>query len=130
VAALTPVLTPVLALLAVALVLAVFAPRLLRGGLGRSRPRPGTSAAVERRPVQDVAADVRRLTRQLALVPSGAPLVRWRALWAAYDAVLAEAAEQLDVAHELGSTCVGTPRDIERVRVLAALESAGLAVRG
>jgi hypothetical protein len=77
-----------------------------------------------------VAADLRRLSRQLALVPSGAPLVRWQALWTAYDAVLMEAAEQLEVAHELTTTCVGTPRDIERLRILAALEGAGLVVRG
>ena len=82
------------------------------------------------RPIQVVAADLRRLSRQMALVPAGAPLVRWKALWTAYDAVLAEAAEQLDVAHELDTTCLGTPRDIERVRVLAALEAAGLVVRG
>jgi hypothetical protein len=82
------------------------------------------------RPVQLVAADLRRLSRQLALVPAGAPLVRWKALWTAYDAVLVEAAAQLDVPHELGTTCLGTPRDIERLRVLAALEGAGLAVRG
>jgi hypothetical protein len=83
-----------------------------------------------RRPVQVVAADARRLSRQLGLVPAGAPLVRWKALWTAYDAVLMEAAEQLEVAHELHSTCLGTPRDIERLRVVAALECAGLAVRG
>jgi hypothetical protein len=82
------------------------------------------------RPLQVVAADLRRLSRQLALVPAGAPLVRWKALWTAYDSVLTEAAEQLEVPHELGATCLGMPRDIERLRVLAALEGAGLAVRG
>ena len=90
---------------------------------GRVVPQPVS------RPIQVVAADLRRLSRQLALVPAGAPLVRWKALWTVYDEVLAEAAEQLEVSHELSTTCLGTPRDIERLRVLAALESAGLAVR-
>ncbi len=122
-------LTPTLVLLVLALGLGV----VLRRRSARFLPRAGATTAApsepQRRPVQLVAADVRRLTRQMALVPAGAPLVRWRALWTAYDAVLAEAAEQLEVPHELGSTCLGTPRDIERLRVLAALESAGLAVR-
>jgi hypothetical protein len=77
-----------------------------------------------------VAADLRRLSRQLALVPAGAPLVRWQALWAAYDGVLVEAAEQLEVPHELATATVGMPRDLERLRLLAALEGAGLVVRG
>ena len=95
----------------------------------RHSPRKAVPEPVSR-PIQVVAADLRRLSRQMALVPAGAPLVRWKALWTVYDEVLAEAAEQLEVSHELGTTCLGTPRDIERLRVLAALESAGLAVRG
>jgi hypothetical protein len=91
----------------------------------RSRPAPEPM----RRPVQVVAADLRRLGRQLALVPAGAPLVRWQALWAAYDDVLVEAAEQLQVPHELATTPLGMERDLERIRVLAALEGAGLTVR-
>lgn len=90
----------------------------------RSPPEPG------RRPLQVVAADLRRLNRQLTFVPSGAPLVRWQALWAAYDGVLGEAAEQLEVPHELASASLGLSRDLERLRVFAALEGAGLVVRG
>jgi hypothetical protein len=87
-------------------------------------------AGPTRRPIQTVAADLRRLSRQLALVPAGAPLVRWRALWSAYDAVLAEAAEALEVTHTLPGTPAGIARDIERLRIVAALEGAGLVVRG
>jgi hypothetical protein len=84
-----------------------------------------------RRPIQVVAADLRRLSRQLALVPSGSTLVRWKALWAAYDGVLIEAAEMLEVPHELtDQPAAGVARDVERVRVLAALEGAGMVVRG
>jgi hypothetical protein len=99
-------------------------------------PRPTTRAAVleptspARRPIQVVAADLRRLSRQLALVPSGSTLIRWKALWAAYDGVLVEAAEMLEVPHDLAAQpAVGTARDVERLRLLAALEGAGLAVR-
>jgi hypothetical protein len=83
-----------------------------------------------RRPLQVVAADLRRLARQLALVPAGAPLLRWQALWAAYDEVLTEAAQQLEIPHELATIPMGIGRDLERIRVLAALEGAGLVVRG
>jgi hypothetical protein len=93
--------------------------------------RPPPAPEPVRRPLQVVAADLRRLSRQLALVPAGASLVRWRALWTAYDDVLTEAAEQLEVPHELASTPTnGMARDIERLRLLAALEGAGLVVRG
>ena len=125
-------LTPMLVLLVLAVGIGMVA--RMRSGRRLAHSRPDAPAATQaepvRRPVQLVAADLRRLTRQLALVPAGAPLVRWKALWTAYDAVLAEAAEQLEVAHELDTTSLGTPRDIERLRVLSALESAGLAVRG
>lgn len=99
---------------------------------GRSfrRSAPSSSSEPGRRPLQVVAADLRRLSRQLALVPSGAPLVRWQALWSAYDGVLIEAAAQLEVPHELATAPVGMPRDLERLRLLAALEGAGLVVRG
>jgi hypothetical protein len=127
-----PALAPILGLLVVlAVVIHVVDRRRSAGTLARPWAHLPPAAAPEpRRPLQVVAADLRRLSRQLALVPSGAPLVRWQALWNAYDAVLMEAAEQLEVAHELTTTCVGTPRDIERVRILAALEGAGLVVRG
>ncbi len=94
----------------------------------RRRAQPAVQAVG--RPIQVVAADLRRLSRQLALVPAGAPLVRWQALWAAYDDVLVEAAAQLEVPHELPTTPNGLARDLERLRLLAALECAGLAVRG
>jgi len=96
--------------------------------LRSNRVHPNIDPA--RRPLEVVAADLRRLSRQLALVPAGAPLVRWRALWFAYDAVLTEAADLLEVPHDLAGASVGIARDIERLRVVSALEGAGLVVRG
>ena len=124
---------PVLALLgALALGLAVLDRWLSGRSVRRRRSRRAQhpSSAPTRRPIQVVAADLRRLSHQLALVPAGAPLVRWQALWAAYDGVLIEAAEQLQVPHELPSAPLGMPRDLERLRLLAALEGAGLVVHG
>jgi hypothetical protein len=92
---------------------------------GRRVQGPVTS----RRPVQAVAADLRRLARELAAVPAGAPYIRWQALQTAYDRVLTEAAELLEVPHTLRDLPMGTPRDIERLRVVCALESAGLVVQ-
>jgi hypothetical protein len=96
----------------------------------RMRRRGEPEPLPTRRPIQLVAADLRRLSRQLALVPSGSTLVRWKALWVAYDGVLAEAAEMLGVPSELAAAPpAGVARDVERVRLLAALEGAGLVVR-
>ncbi len=101
--------------------------RWVRGIVQRRRaarnPMPG------RRPLQVVAADVRRLARSLTLVPAGAPMARRRALTAAYDDVLVEAAVQLEVPHLLRTTPEGPARDLERLRLVAALEAAGLAVQ-
>jgi hypothetical protein len=77
-----------------------------------------------------VAADLRRLSAQLAAVPAGAPMVRWRALWVAFDGVLAEAAELLEVPQALAEVPIGPARDVERLRVVALLEDAGLVVVG
>ena len=94
--------------------------------LRRRRPRP--AALPSRRPLQVIAADLRRLSRQLALVPAGASLVRWQALWAAYDDVLVEAADALEIPHDLPAMSTGLPREFERVRLVTALEDAGLVV--
>ncbi len=82
-----------------------------------------------RRPVQDVAADMRRLAREMAAVPAGTPYIRWQALQTAYDRVLTEAAELLEVSHTLADLPMGTTRDIERLRIVCALEASGLVVQ-
>jgi hypothetical protein len=75
-----------------------------------------------------VAADIRRLAGQLARVPAGAPMTRRRALAAAYDDVLGEAAAMLEIPHALGELPEGRRREVERLRLVAALADAGLAV--
>ncbi|SOE00894.1 hypothetical protein SAMN06272739_2847 [Blastococcus haudaquaticus] len=94
------------------------------------RRRAVRCPAPDRRPLQVVAADLRRLARSLSLVPAGAPMARRRALVAAYDDVLVEAAALLEVPHELRTGPDGPVRDAERLRLVAQLEAAGLAVQG
>ena len=94
-----------------------------------TRARRSSVPLTRRRPVQEVAGDLRRLARELAAVPAGAPFIRWQALQAAYDRVLVEAAESLEVPHMLPDLPMGSGRDIERLRVVCALEAAGLVVQ-
>ena len=96
-----------------------------RSGLGEALPLAGPP----RRPVQAVAADLRRLAHELAVVPSGTPVARRRGLLAAYDDVLVEAAELLQVPHQL-TAVPESGREVERLRLLASLEAAGLVVSG
>ncbi|TKJ16613.1 hypothetical protein [Blastococcus sp. CCUG 61487] len=97
-----------------------------RSARRRARRHPSS----DRRPVEAVAADIRRLGRQVELIPAGAPMVRRRALQAAYDDVLTEAAGMLDVPHALAELPPGRAREVERLRLVAALQAAGLAVAG
>ncbi len=91
--------------------------------LRRRRTDPVTP---QHRPIEVVAADLRRLARQLERVPAGAPMARRRGLQAAYDDVLVEAALQLGVPQTLTAPPDGRSRDAERLRLQAALSAAGL----
>lgn len=110
--------------------------RAFTGQLRRPQRRPRRAdgmlpppAGRPRRPVQLVAADLRRLAHELAVVPSGTPVARRRGLLAAYDDVLVEAAELLEVPHQLAAVPESS-REVERLRLLASLEAAGLVVSG
>jgi hypothetical protein len=96
-------------------------------GVPPTAVQPATGRPPVRRPLQLVAADVRRLTRELSMVPGGMPMARRRGLLAAYDDVLVEAAALLEVPHQLTATPPGN-RELERMRLLASLEAAGLVV--
>lgn len=80
-----------------------------------------------RRPLERVAADLRRLARELAMVPGGMPMERRRGLLAAYDDLLVEAARLLDVPQQL-TDVPPEARELERIRLLGSLEAAGLVV--
>jgi hypothetical protein len=101
---------------------------------GQVRPRSylrrhrSEEIAPVHRPIERVAADLRRLAHQIALVPAGAPVARRRGLQAAYDDVLIEAADLLQVDHALTGLRDGHARDVERLRLNAELKHAGLVI--
>jgi hypothetical protein len=79
-------------------------------------------------PVEQIAAELRRLDRQRRFGPS-TESEKWSAAVAnAYDAWLLAACRRLDIREDL-TTLAGIDRDIERVRVEGQLETAGLVLR-
>ncbi|MGY1830677.1 hypothetical protein ACI8AA_09650 [Geodermatophilus sp. SYSU D01180] len=104
----------------------VFGSAQVPAPLRRRSPAP---AEPPHRPLEVVAADLRRVSRQVARVPAGVPMARRRGILAAYDDLLAEAAELLEVPTTLLGTPPGAARDAERLRVETALAGAGLVVR-
>ncbi|MEI4273007.1 hypothetical protein TEK04_14865 [Klenkia sp. LSe6-5] len=107
------------------------APRRARRRPGR-RPavrRPAPAPVPVRRPVEAVAADLRRLRAELALVTTGSAARRAGVL-AAYDDVLVEAADALEVPHVLRAAAPGEAREVERLRLADALAAAGLVTGG
>jgi hypothetical protein len=93
--------------------------------LGLRREQPRTYA----RPVEMLAADLRRLSAALAGITQGTPYVRRVALLGAYDDTLIAASQALGVPQSLGTLPPGLDRELERLRVEAALEAAGLRFR-
>lgn len=75
-------------------------------------------------PIERVAADLRRLRGVIAVEGHSAAHHLGNRL--AYDRVLAQACTMLDIQHALAEATVGMERDIERLRVEAELERAGL----
>jgi hypothetical protein len=96
-----------------------------RSARRRAREGRSTRVAAPRRPIEAVAADVRRLARELAMVPSGIPQGKRLGLQAAYDDVLIEAATLLEIRHGLDQL-PRSARGLERMRLVASLEAAGL----
>src|SRR5215212_7400144 len=71
-------------------------------------------------PIERLAADLRRLR---AILGSDAHQMGDRL---AYDKLLRQVCEMLEIEHELDGDSIGFERDIERIRVEAELERAGL----
>jgi hypothetical protein len=80
-------------------------------------------------PIERIAADLRRLSRQRRQQHSGTSAARRRGLQMAYDGTLVAACRALDVPHLLDELAEGMDRDFERVRIESALEAAGLRFR-
>ena len=97
--------------------------------LRRCRVLPRQVQEIPRPPVERLAADLRRLSAASREVPRGTSHARHKGLLLAYDEVLGCACRALDVPHSLDTLPAGLDRDLERLRVEAALESAGLRFR-
>ncbi len=76
-------------------------------------------------PIEQLAADLRRLRATLATDEhrSAAHQMGSRL---AYDKLLIQICEMLDIEHELAGDSIGMERDIERIRIEAELERAGV----
>ncbi|MFD1146914.1 hypothetical protein [Saccharothrix hoggarensis] len=98
-------------------------PRYLR----RLDPRHRAPAA-SGPPIEQVAADLRRVHRLLAHVPPGTPQARRAGARQAYDALLVQACAALDVEHRFDTLLEGVDREVERLRVEESLRSAGLRI--
>ena len=79
-------------------------------------------------PIEQLAADLRRVHRLLVQCPDGTPMVRRVATRDAYDELLRQACVAVEVRHELDELPEGMERDMERLRVEEALRSAGLTI--
>ena len=98
-------------------------PRLVRG-LVRRFGKPPVFAHGP--PIEQLAADLRRVHQVLVQLAPGTTIVRWRATRHAYDTLLMQACEALEVAHNLDDLPEGFERNMERLRVEEALRAAGL----
>lgn len=78
------------------------------------------------RPIENIARDVIRLGHSFRYVPPGLSFARFEGCRRAYDLVLSEACQALDVDHLLGVLSPGPELDAERDRVESKLWLAGL----
>lgn len=92
----------------------------------RRRRRPAGEPV--HRPIQELAADLRRVHRLLLDFAPGTPAARRKGTRQAYDALLVQACAAVEVEHELTVLHEGIDRDVERLRVEEALRGAGLAI--
>jgi hypothetical protein len=105
------------------------------GGLGRWRDRRSSAAAHRQAvrelrhqqgvPIEQLAADLRRL-RAILGTDAHRSAAHQMGNRLAYDKLLMQVCEMLEIEHDLAGESIGFERDIERIRVEAELERAGL----
>ncbi|GAB3748181.1 hypothetical protein [Microlunatus parietis] len=76
-------------------------------------------------PIERLAADLRRL-RRIVAADAGSSAAHQLGNRLAYDRLLVQCCAMLGIEHELDSGLAGHARDIERLRVEAELERAGV----
>jgi hypothetical protein len=98
--------------------------RLGRAVAVRVRRAPDATVIPLRRPIELIGADVRRL--HAAFHREGMRFAKYEGCRLAYDGVLAEAAETLELEHLMAVLPPGSERDRERERLEDLLGEAGL----
>jgi hypothetical protein len=94
----------------------------------RNRWFPPREPERVRRPIEEIAADVRVRGERFHSLAEHTSRVRRMALASAYDLVLAECCEALETPHLLGVLASGEELDRERRRVELVLHSFGMPV--
>jgi len=94
--------------------------RRVRAHLAPPPPAPSVP------PIEDLAAALRRVRRDVLTTAPGTPMARRRGTVAAYDDLLGQAARALDVPDLLVDLREGTDREAERLRLEHLLRQAGL----
>jgi hypothetical protein len=89
-----------------------------------SPPPPAPSAST----IEDLAASLRRVRRDVLATAPGTPMARRRGTTAAYEDLLLQAAHALGVEDTLSTLPEGTDREAERLRLEHLLRQAGLAL--
>ena len=79
-------------------------------------------------PIEQLAADLRRL-RAILGTDAHRSAAHQMGNRLAYDKLLMQVCEMLEIEHDLEGESIGFERDIERIRVEAELERAGLILR-
>ncbi|MDQ3486062.1 MAG: hypothetical protein M3445_11740 [Actinomycetota bacterium] len=79
-------------------------------------------------PIEQIAADARRIRAELMAAPPGLPTARLRGWRQAYDDVLASGCCALELDNRLDLLPPGPERDAERERVERLLERSGLRI--
>ena len=92
--------------------------------LRRARGRPEIVPAG--RPIEVIAADVRRLQLRYHSLGPRAPFAKYDGVRRAYDGVLAECCAALELPHLLGVIAPGPELDTERARVEGLLADSGV----
>ncbi|MCD6638350.1 MAG: hypothetical protein LT071_00355, partial [Nocardioides sp.] len=80
-------------------------------------------------PIEQIAADLRRVRAQIDHAPPGTPVARRRGWTEAYDDLLVTACHELGIEQSIRQAHEGSARDLERERVERSLLRAGLAFR-
>ncbi|MGA8209688.1 MAG: hypothetical protein WB441_10780 [Nocardioidaceae bacterium] len=94
----------------------------------RLRPRRRPVPQPRGRPIQEIARDAQRLGQHFQDAPPTLSHARYEGLRLAYDRVLVEACDTLQIDHLLGLIPPSPERDVERRRVEAVLQRTGLPI--